>query len=148
MLIQSWSMKVSSCSFWTVAVILTIGSQALPMVRTITVDEAMMAEIHLAMGRSTVLHFFEKPAKVVAGNQNYFNIEFTGNDITVQPLGPVTSNLFAYGEYHRYGFILRVSISHDRRSFCRQGRQVQSSPRPSLRRTYQSDCRGSRDHQI
>lgn len=76
--------------------------------RKVVVDEKSMAEIRLMMGRSTVLHFVEKPTKVIVGRQNYFNIEFTGNDVTIQPLGYVTSNLFVYGEYHRYGFLLRV----------------------------------------
>ena len=88
---------------------LLTGNLAFGLVRTLTVDETTMAEIHLAMGRSTVLHFTEKPSKVVAGNQNYFNIEFIGSDVTIQPLSQVSSNLFAYGEYHRYGFILKVS---------------------------------------
>lgn len=68
-------------------VTILIGHAAFAVVRTVTVDQNTMAPIHLAMGRSTVLHFHEKPGKVVAGNQNYFNIEFTGNDITIQPLG-------------------------------------------------------------
>ncbi|MCH8035323.1 MAG: hypothetical protein IH950_16410 [Bacteroidetes bacterium] len=78
------------------------------IVRTLTVDETRMFPIHLSMGKSTVLHFYEKPIKIIVGNQNYFNIQFTGNDVTIQPLGAVTSNLFVYGEQHRYGFILRI----------------------------------------
>ena len=102
---------MTSAGRWLVLLALGFGLKALAVVRTLTMDEDSMAVIHLAMGRSTVLHFHEKPTKVVAGNQNYFNIEFTGNDLTIQPLGPITSNLFAYGEYHRYGFILRVGGS-------------------------------------
>ncbi len=88
---------------------LLVSIPAHALVRTIMVDDTTMAEVHLAMGRSTVLHFLEKPTKVVVGNQNYFNIEFTGNDVTIQPQAMVSSNLFVYGEYRRYGFILRVS---------------------------------------
>jgi hypothetical protein len=102
---------VNSRNRWLVFLVFAASFKALGVVRNLTVDEGSMAVIHLAMGRSTVLHFHEKPTKVVAGNQNYFNIEFTGNDLTIQPLGGITSNLFTYGEYHRYGFILRVSGS-------------------------------------
>ena len=70
-----------------------------------------MRQINLKMGQSTVLRFREKPKKVVVGNQNYFNIEFIDNDITVQPLGLVTSNLFVYGEFHTFGLILKVGNS-------------------------------------
>ena len=84
------------------------GRSALALVRNVSVDDKAMAEIHLSLGKSTVLHFSEKPIKVITGNQNYFNIEFTGEDVTIQPLGAVVSNLFVYTEYYRYGFVLRV----------------------------------------
>lgn len=87
------------------------GDSALALVRNVSVDDKSMAEIHLSMGKSTVLHFSEKPTKVITGNQNYFNIEFTGEDVTIQPLGTVVSNLFVYTEYYRYGFVLRVGGS-------------------------------------
>lgn len=38
----------------------------------------------------------------------YFSIEFTGNDVTIQPLEKVTSNLFIYSGHRRFGFILKV----------------------------------------
>ena len=104
---------MSKWAKWCFICVTFANSTSFGVVRAVTMDENSMAEIHLAMGRSTVLHFTEKPTKVIAGNQNYFNIEFTGQDITIQPLGPVTSNLFAYGEYHRYGFVLRVEgVAH------------------------------------
>ena len=88
--------------------LLNSGSVEAGRVRRIRVDSSKMSVINLAMGSSTVLHFFEKPIKVIGGNNNYFNIEFTGNDVTIQPLGDVDTNLFIYGEYHRYGFLLKV----------------------------------------
>lgn len=77
-------------------------------VRTVHTDERSMRPIYLKMGQSTVLRFDEKPKKVVVGNQNYFNVEFIENDITIQPQGQTKSNLFVYGEYETYGFILNV----------------------------------------
>lgn len=84
------------------------SSQAIAKVRTIEMDSNDMKVITLAMGRSTVLQFADSPKKIVSGNSNYFNIEFTGNDVTIQPLSTVTSNLFIYSGHRRFGFILRV----------------------------------------
>ena len=55
-----------------------------------------------------MIRFREKPQKVVVGNQNYFNIEFIGKDVTLQPQAIVTSNLFVYTKNHTYGFLLKV----------------------------------------
>ncbi len=77
-------------------------------IRTIEVSSKRMEPIYLKLGQSTVLRFRETPKKVVVGNQNYFNVEFIGNDITVQPQGAVKTNLFVYGEYHTFGFILNA----------------------------------------
>jgi hypothetical protein len=77
-------------------------------IRTIDVSAKQMKTINLKLGQSTVLRFRETPKKVVVGNQNYFNVEFIGNDITIQPQGAVKTNLFVYGEYHTFGFILNA----------------------------------------
>ena len=88
--------------------LLLIESAFAGNIRTIQVSSKEMRTIHLKLGQSTVLRFREKPKKVVVGNQNYFNVEFIGNDITIQPQGPVKTNLFVYGEYHTFGFILNA----------------------------------------
>jgi hypothetical protein len=88
--------------------IFLINSAFAGNIRTIEVSSKEMRTIHLKLGQSTVLRFREKPKKVVVGNQNYFNVEFIGNDITIQPQGPVKTNLFVYGEYHTFGFILNA----------------------------------------
>jgi hypothetical protein len=78
-------------------------------VREIFTNDREMKTIHLAMGRSTVLSFTEKPVKVVAGNSNYFNVEFVGNDLTLQPLANVETNLFVYLQSKsKFGFHLKV----------------------------------------
>ncbi len=81
---------------------------AFSKVRTIEMDSGQMKTITLALGRSTVLQFVDSPKKIVSGNSNYFNIEFTGNDVTIQPLSQVSSNLFIYSGHRRFGFILKV----------------------------------------
>ncbi len=80
-------------------------------IRTLEMNDEKMKSIYLKMGQSTILRFHERPKKVVIGNQNYFQIEFIGNDVTIQPQGPMSTNLFVYGKYHTYGFILRVLSS-------------------------------------
>ena len=77
-------------------------------VRALRATDNEMVPIYMKMGRSTVIRFREKPQKVVVGNQNYFNIEFIGKDVTLQPQAIVTSNLFVYTKNHTYGFLLRV----------------------------------------
>ena len=80
-------------------------------IRTVRVNDTKMQPILLKMGKASVLRFSEKPKKVVIGNQNYYSIEFIENDLTIQPLGDVETNLFVYTPYHTYGFILKVCHS-------------------------------------
>lgn len=81
-------------------------------VREIDTNDRLMKIVNLTMGRSTVLSFQEKPVKVVSGNSNYFNVEFVGNDLTLQPLAPVETNLFVYTEKGtKFGFLLKVGSS-------------------------------------
>lgn len=77
-------------------------------IRTVRVNDQKMQPIKLRMGKASVLRFSEKPKKVVIGNQNYYAVEFIDNDLTIQPLGDVETNLFVYTPYHTYGFILKV----------------------------------------
>jgi hypothetical protein len=83
-------------------------------VREVDTNDHLMKVVNLTMGRSTVLSFQEKPVKVVSGNSNYFNVEFVGNDLTLQPLAPVETNLFVYTEKGtKFGFLLKVgSVSN------------------------------------
>ncbi len=78
-------------------------------IREVDTNDHLMKVVNLTMGRSTVISFQEKPVKVVSGNSNYFNVEFVGNDLTLQPLAPVETNLFVYTEKGaKFGFLLRV----------------------------------------
>ena len=85
------------------------------VVRTIQTNSKTMAPVFLRMGQSTVLRFLEKPKKVILGNSNYYSIEFVENDLAIQPLGAVTTNLFVYSQSSVYGFILRTNqgLSYD-----------------------------------
>jgi hypothetical protein len=81
---------------------------AADQVRNIYANDKSMQTVNLAMGRSTVLRFDDKPKTAVIGNANYFSLEYLNNDITVQPLGQTVTNLFVYSESQTYGLILRV----------------------------------------
>jgi len=99
--------KFMICMF--LLVIIPVSAQA--NVRTVYVNDKNMENIYLNMGKSTILRFNEKPKKVVIGNQNYFQVEFIDSDITIQPQGIVSTNLFAYCENNTYGFILNAHAS-------------------------------------
>lgn len=78
-------------------------------IRSIRANQSTMEPLRLSLGQSTVLRFQDKPKKVIVGNQNYFNIEFLGNDLAIQPLSKVETNLFVYCDYGRvYGFLLKI----------------------------------------
>lgn len=98
-------------TFWVVIFLFHIPASFAGIIRTIKVNDTQMKQINLKMGKASVLRFSEKPKKVVIGNQNYFAIEFIDNDLTIQPLGDVETNVFVYTSYRTYGFILRVCRS-------------------------------------
>jgi hypothetical protein len=82
-------------------------------VRTVYSDSMTILPVNLRMGQSTVLRFIEKPKKMVLGNSNNYSVEFIDNDLAIQPLGAVTTNLFVYGIKNVYGFILKTNQSAD-----------------------------------
>lgn len=78
-------------------------------IREVDTNDHLMKVVNLTMGRSTVLSFQDKPVKVISGNSNYFNVEFVGNDLTLQPLAPIETNLFVYTQQGaKFGFLLKV----------------------------------------
>lgn len=82
-------------------------------IREVNTNDRLMKVVNLTMGRSTILSFQDKPVKVVSGNSNYFNVEFVGNDLTLQPLAPVETNLFVYTEKGlKFGFLLKVGPTY------------------------------------
>lgn len=66
-----------------------------------------------------MLRFTDKPRKVVVGNQNYYGLEFIENDLAIQPLGAVATNLFVYTESRTYGFLLTPGDRYDDLVFVR-----------------------------
>ena len=89
--------------------LVSISAFARNKIREVYTNDRTIKPIYLALGRSTVLKFREKPTNVVIGNKNYFNIEYINNDLTIQPLGAVDTNLFTYTESKRtYALILKI----------------------------------------
>jgi len=89
--------------------VISFESLARNEIREVYTNDRTIKPIYLALGRSTVLKFREKPTNVVVGNKNYYNIEYINNDLTVQPLGAVDTNLFIYTESKRtYALILKI----------------------------------------
>ena len=87
--------------------------------RTVGVSADSMTPIYLKLGKSTVLRFTDRPRKVVVGNQNYYGLEFIENDLAIQPLGAVSTNLFVYTESRTYGFLLTPGERYDDLVFVR-----------------------------
>jgi hypothetical protein len=118
---------------------LLISQMAHAKVRELYVNQNEMGIVNLKMGQSTILRFQEKPKKVVIGNQNYFNVEFIDNDVTIQPLGSAKTNLFVYGEYNTYGLLIDVNnqSNYDDLVIVKRGLKPQtapSEPKPKERR--------------
>lgn len=89
-----------------VSILLFSSSAIAGQIRTIHMNADKMRSVNLKMGQSTVLRFTDKPKKIVIGNQNYYSVEFIENDVTIQPLGRIKTNLFVYTSHHVYGFVL------------------------------------------
>lgn len=98
-------------------------------VRTAYVSNSTMVPIYLKLGKSTVIRFNEKPKKVVVGNQNYYGLEFIENDVAVQPLGSVGTNLFVYTANRTYGFLLTPSEKYDDLVFAKWANTANDSRR-------------------
>jgi hypothetical protein len=104
-------------------------------VRTVGVNNGAMTPIYLKMGKSTVLRFVEKPKKVVIGNQNFYGLEFIENDVAIQPMGSVATNLFVYTQTHTYGFLLIPGERYDDLVFIRwRYPEIRQDSRPQVQK--------------
>ncbi|MBI2712607.1 MAG: hypothetical protein HYX41_07130 [Bdellovibrio sp.] len=80
-------------------------------VRTIKLNQTTVGTIYVTPGRSTVLSFPTKPAKVVLGNQGVFAIEYVESDLAIAALSAAShSDLFVYLDGRRFAFNL-VTVS-------------------------------------
>ncbi len=102
-------MKRSKYFIFVLLCISSLNLFAKNKIREVYTNDRTIEPVYLALGRSTVLKFREKPTNVVVGNKNYYNIEYINNDLTIQPLGAVDTNLFIYTESKRtYALMLKI----------------------------------------
>jgi hypothetical protein len=76
-------------------------------VRTVRLSNLSVVALRIAPGRSTIVSFPTKPAKVILGNSALFAVEYVENDLAISSIarGQV-SNLFVYLEGRRFAFDL------------------------------------------
>lgn len=102
-------MTLSKNFFILFCLLFSLDSFSKKSIRRMKANDKKIQTVYLALGRSTILKFSEAPVNVVIGNKNYYNIEYINNDITIQPIGAVDTNLFVYTKSKRtYSFLLKV----------------------------------------
>lgn len=77
-------------------------------VKTVYMHEGKVQTVPLRMSNSTVFRFDSKPSNVIIGNSNYFQAEFVGNDVSVQPMAEGTTNMFVYSGGRLFTFRLNA----------------------------------------
>lgn len=76
-------------------------------VRTVKLNQTLVAKIFVSPGRSTILSFPTKPTKVILGNQGVFAIEYVESDLAIATLTSHSdSDLFVYLDGRRFAFDL------------------------------------------
>lgn len=98
--------------------------------KTVQLSEHQIYPLMLALGKTTLLRFSEKPQKLIIGNKNYFNIENNGTDIALQPLGKVATNLFVYTNDQTFSFTIKVCENCASDDFVNVHRKVFDLPLP------------------
>ncbi len=87
---------------------ITAASSLHAGIETIYLHEGKVKNVSLRLSNSTVFRFDHKPANVIIGNSNYFQAEFVGNDVSVQPVAEGTTNMFVYSGGKLYTFRLNA----------------------------------------
>ena len=78
-------------------------------VRTLALNEDEIGVIKVSPGYSTLIELDSPAKKIVLGNQENFQVEFTGNRVAIKPL--ITqgkANIFILTAYDRYNFTLFI----------------------------------------
>lgn len=76
-------------------------------VRTVKLNQTMVAKIFISPGRSTILSFPTRPTKVILGNQGVYALEYVENDLAIAALSAHSnSDLFVYLDGRRFAFDL------------------------------------------
>ncbi len=99
--------------WWKVSLLMTSLRLFGGEVRELRSNDLKVEPVYLTLGSSTVLRFSSKPLRAVVGNSNYFNLEFTRNDLSIQALGEVPTNLFVYLAEGTFVFSLEFGSRRD-----------------------------------
>ena len=89
------------------------------VVKTLNLSENQIYPLKLALGKTTLIRFEEKPLRLIIGNKNYFNVESNDLDIALQPLQKVETNLFVYTTKQTFSFNLKVCESCENDDFVK-----------------------------
>lgn len=108
--------------------VLFCGSAWGKEVKTVNLSENQIYQVKLALGKTTLLRFDEKPQKIIIGNKNYFNVENTGQDVALQPLGRITTNMFVYTEKQTFSFDLLACENCHSDDFLIIRKKTENSP--------------------
>ncbi len=77
-------------------------------IRKMYLTENKPGMVTLAFGKTTVLPFFSKPARVVPGSPEKIQIDFVGKDLAITPLAPNPGNLIVYTTSGRYVILFKI----------------------------------------
>ena len=76
-------------------------------VHTLMLSDSDVAQVHTAIGYSTMLQFDVRPSQVILGDQDAFKAEYVGSSIAIKPtVSGVSTNLFVLTEYDKFNFRL------------------------------------------
>jgi len=79
-------------------------------VRKLYLQDSSIGVIRVSPGYSTLIELPQKPKKVIVGNQNHFQVEFTGNRVAIKPLSNIgKTNLFILTNDDRFNFTLIIT---------------------------------------
>lgn len=77
-------------------------------IKALSLGESDVAQVHVALGYSTLLQFDSRPTQAIVGDQDSFKVEYVGNSLAIKPLmAGISTNLFVVTDYEKFNF--RVS---------------------------------------
>lgn len=80
--------------------------------RVVYMTSKKTESVFIPVGKTTVISFPGRPAKVIVGNQGLFGVEYVEQDLAISALKIAAhSNLFVYLDGRRFGFNLRTTSS-------------------------------------
>lgn len=83
-------------------------------IKTLTLSDSDVAQVHVALGYSTLLQFDSRPTQAIVGDQDSFKVEYVGNSIAIKPLmAGVSTNLFVVMDYEKFNFRITAGRGYE-----------------------------------